>query len=48
MLILRAPQLNMISLAQRIEPLSSELLAAKTHRLSVKVQVEKALSSSPR
>lgn len=40
----RAPQLNMVVLANRIQPLESELLAAKLHRATVKARMEKAFA----
>jgi hypothetical protein len=42
MQILRPPQLNMMALANRIQPMEGELLAAKLHRASVKSRMEKA------
>jgi len=44
MQVQRAPQLNMLALANRIEPMESELLAAKLHRASVKSRMEKAFA----
>jgi predicted nucleotidyltransferase len=38
----RAPQLNMVALANRVQPLPSELLAAKVHRASIRACMEKA------
>lgn len=40
----RAPQLNMLALASRIQPIETELLAAKLHRSSVKSRMEKAFA----
>ncbi len=44
MQIQRATQLNMMALANRIQPMESELLAAKLHRASVKSRMEKAFA----
>jgi hypothetical protein len=44
MQIERIPQLNMVALANRIQPIETELLAAKLHRSSVKSRMEKAFS----
>lgn len=40
----RVPQLNMLALANHIQPLESELLAAKLHRASVKARMDKAFA----
>ncbi len=42
----RAPQLNMLALANRIQPQESESLAARMHRHSVKNRLEKAFTVS--
>lgn len=44
MQIQRAPQLNMLALASRIQPNEAALLAAKLHRSSVKSRMEKAFA----
>jgi len=43
---LRHPQFNMLALASRIQPLDSELSAAKLHRASVRARLEKAFAVS--
>jgi hypothetical protein len=40
----RDPQLNMVALANRIQPLESELLAAKLHRSSIRGRMEKSFA----
>ncbi|MDZ5455796.1 nucleotidyltransferase domain-containing protein [Azohydromonas lata] len=42
----RAPQLNMIALANRVQPQEAALLAAKLHRASVRTRLEKAFTLS--
>ena len=44
MQLLRAPQLNMVALANRIQPLESEVGAVGLHRASVKGRMEKAFA----
>jgi hypothetical protein len=44
MQVQRAPQLNMLALANRVQPLDSELLAARQHRASVKSRMERAFA----
>ncbi|WP_377157802.1 nucleotidyltransferase [Roseateles sp. UC29_93] len=43
---LRPPQFNMLALASRIQPLDSELSAAKLHCASVRARLEKAFAVS--
>lgn len=40
----RVPQLNMVALANHIQPLDSALQAAKVHRASIKARMEKAFA----
>lgn len=43
---LRHPQFNMLALSSRIQPLDSELSAAKLHRASIRARLEKAFAVS--